>query len=363
MAASNVQSCYQCGKCTSICPMRRVSKTSPRNSIYNSNVYGLDTKDIWTCLTCGLCPQECPQQVDFLSFVKEEREGKKYEEIAHKGVFSETAALMSKLNGSSVVTQELKSENSNYAYFPGCVDFLDLFLHDVGVNFGEIATSSMKLLNHAGIKPKILPLKCCGHDVLWQGKKDVFDRLVKYNTKVINDSGVETLILSCAECYRTFAKDYNLKPKVVHISEFLKGTGANYKSTVTFHDPCRLGRHMGQYDAPREALRANGAELVEMAHNKEDAMCCGVSSFMNCNEQTKAMRVLRLDEAQATGAKTMITTCTKCLAHLNCLKNEKEAAGKYDIDIVDLTVYLARQFDESVKKGLISLDSSKLEAK
>jgi Fe-S oxidoreductase len=67
---------------------------------------------------------------------------------------------------------------------------------------------------------------------------------------------------------------------------------------------------------------------------------------MNCNEQTKAMRVLRLDEAQATGAKTMITTCTKCLAHLNCLKNEKEAAKKYDIDIVDLTVYLARQLEE-----------------
>jgi heterodisulfide reductase subunit D len=345
MTTSNVQSCYQCGKCTSICPMRRVSKTSPRSSIYNSNVYGLETKDIWACQTCGLCPQECPQQVDFLSFVRQEREGKKYEEISHKGVFSETAALMSKNNGSSVVALEQKGENSNYAYFPGCVDFLDLFLHDVGVNFGEIATSSMKLLSHAGIKPRILPLKCCGHDVLWQGKKDVFDRLARYNTKVINDSGIDTLILSCAECYRTFAKDYNLKPKVVHISELLKSTGANHKSTVTFHDPCRLGRHMGIYDAPREALKVNGADLIEMSHNKGDAMCCGVSSFMNCNEQTKAMRVLRLDEAQATGAKTLITACTKCLAHLNCLKNEKEAAKKFDIDIVDLTVYLARQLE------------------
>ncbi len=345
MIKSNVQSCYQCGKCTSICPMRRVSKTSPRSAIYNSNVYGLDTKDIWTCLTCGLCPVECPQQVDFLSFVREERAGKPYTEIAHKGVFSETADLMSKLNGSSVVTQEQKSENSKYAYFPGCVDFLDLFLHDVGVNFGEITTSSMKLLNHAGIKPNILPLKCCGHDVLWQGKKDVFDRLAAYNTKVIKDSGIETLITSCAECYRTFSKDYDLGIKVIHISELLDKLGLKINADVTYHDPCRLGRHMGVYDVPRGALRANGVELKEMAHNKGNALCCGVSSFMNCGEQTKAMRVMRLDEAQATGAKTMITTCTKCLAHFNCLKNEKEAAKKYDIDIVDLTVYLARQLE------------------
>ncbi len=343
--------------------MRRVSKTSPRSSIYNFNVYGLDTNDIWTCLTCGLCPQGCPQQVDFLSFVKQEREGKPYEEIAHKGIFSEMADLMSRLNGNSVVSPELKSEDSKYAYFPGCVGFMDLFLHDVGVNFEEIATSSLKLLNHKGIKPAMLPLKCCGHDVLWQGKKDVFDRLAQYNTKVINESGIDTLILSCAECYSTFSKDYNLKPKVVHISEFLKEMGLNLNSTATYHDPCRLGRHSGIYDAPRETLKTNGVELIEMAHNKEDALCCGVSSFMNCDERSKAMRVLRLDEAQATGTKTLITTCTKCLAHLNCLKNEKEAPKKYDIDIVDLTVYLARQFDESVKKGLISLDSSKLEVK
>ena len=345
MATNNVQSCYQCGKCTSICPMRRISKTSPRSSIYNSNVYGLETKDVWTCLTCGLCPQECPQQVDFLSFVKKERDGKNYEDIAHKGVFSQMATLMSRLNGNSVAVSEQNSDNSKYAYFPGCVDFMDLFLHDVGVNFTEIATSSIKLLNHSGIKPRILPLKCCGHDVLWQGKKDVFDKLVRYNTKVINDSGIETLILSCAECMRTFAKDYDLKPKVVHISELLKNNGANSKTTVTYHDPCRLGRHMGMYDAPREALKASGAQLIEMAHNKGNAMCCGVSSFMNCNEQTKAMRVLRLEEAEATGAKTVITTCTKCLAHLNCLKNEKEATRKYDLDIVDLTVYLSRQLE------------------
>ncbi len=321
--------------------MRRVSKTSPRSSIYNSNVYGLDTKDIWTCLTCGLCPIGCPQQVDFLGFIREEREGKQPLDIAHLGVFTELAELSSKLDGNVPD----KTPDSKYGFFPGCVDSLGLFLHDVKTDFGEITTSSLKLLDKMGIKPKVLNMKCCGHDVLWQGKKDVFDRLKNYNNKYIKESGIETLVTSCAECYRTFSKDYDLGIKVVHISELLDKLGLKISGDVTYHDPCRLGRHMGVYDAPRRALTANGVVVKEMEHSKENALCCGVSNFMNCNEQTKALRIARMNEAEATGAKTLITTCSKCLAHFNCLKNEKDAVKNYDLDVVDLTVYLARQME------------------
>jgi Fe-S oxidoreductase len=177
--------------------------------------------------------------------------------------------------------------------------------------------------------------------VLWQGKKDVFDRLKNSNIKYIKDSGIDTLITSCAECYRTFSKDYDLGIKVVHISELLDKLGLKINAEVTYHDPCRLGRHMGVYDAPRKALISNGVKIIEMEHSKENALCCGVSSFMNCNEQTKALRIARMEEARATGAKTLITTCSKCLAHFNCLKNEKEPEKKYDFDVVDLSVYLA----------------------
>jgi len=336
--------------------MRRVSKTSPRSSIYNSNVYGLETKDIWTCLTCGLCPMECPQQVDFLSFIREEREGKQPLDVAHLGVFTEFNELSSKLNG-----VKPERSDSKYGYFPGCTDQLGLFLHDVKTDFGEITTSSLKLLDKLGIKPQIMNMKCCGHDVLWQGKKDVFDRLKTYNKNFIKESGIETLVTSCAECYRTFSKDYDLGIKVVHISELLDKLGLKINGDVTYHDPCRLGRHMGVYDAPRKALTLNGVTVKEMEHSKENALCCGVSNFMNCNEQTKALRIARMNEAEATGVKTLITTCSKCLAHFNCLKNEKDAIKKYDLDVVDLTVYLARKLDEPVKKEGSSLHSSKME--
>jgi Fe-S oxidoreductase len=279
--------------------------------------------------------------VDFLSFIREEREGQQPLDVAHLGVFTEFNELSSKLNGTMPERSDSKT-----GYFPGCVDQLGLFLHDIKTDFGEITTSSLKLLDKVGIKPKVLNMKCCGHDVLWQGKKDVFERLKEHNKKYIKESGIDTLITSCAECYRTFSKDYDLGIKVVHISELLDKLGLKIDSDVTYHDPCRLGRHMGVYDAPRKALTSNGARIKEMDHSKENSLCCGVSNFMNCNEKTKALRIARMDEAQATGAKTLITTCSKCLAHFNCLKNEKDAIKKYDLDVVDLTVYLARKMGD-----------------
>jgi len=285
---------------------------------------------------------ECPQQVDFLKFIKDERAGGQPLEIAHLGVFTELADLSSRLNGNVPEKSE-----SKYGFFPGCVDSLDLFLHDVKTNFGEITTSSLKLLDKLGIKPQVMQMKCCGHDALWQGKNDVFDKLKDHNKKYIKESGIETLVTSCAECYRTFSMDYDLGIKVIHTSELLDKLGLKINADVTYHDPCRLGRHMGVYDAPRKALTANGARIKEMEHSKENALCCGVSSFMNCNEQTKALRIARMDEAAATGAKTLVTTCSKCLAHFNCLKTEKDAVKKYDLDVVDLTVFLARQLEAS----------------
>ncbi len=181
--------------------MRRVSKTSPRSSIYNENVYGLETNSIWTCLTCGLCPIECPQQVDFLSFIREEREGKQPLDVAHLGVFTEFNELSSKLNG----TMPERSD-SKIGFFPGCTDQLGLFLHDVKTDFGEITTSSLKLLDKLGIKPHIMNMKCCGHDVLWQGKKDVFDRLKDHNKKYIKESGIDTLVTSLCRMLPHFFK-------------------------------------------------------------------------------------------------------------------------------------------------------------
>jgi len=316
--------------------MRRVSKTSPRSAIYDKN-YRQKDPSIWTCLTCELCSKSCPQGISFTEFVEDERRGGKPLEVAHKGVFTTIAEMMANTPGR---VSDLEGEkNSEYGYFPGCLEFQDAFFGLNNVRFGEIAVSSIKLLNKLGIHPKIMQMKCCGHDQKWQGKQKLFQELASYNEKYIKESGIKTLVVSCAECYRTLSLDYKLQVKVVHIAELLHSLGLELDGRVTYHDPCRLGRHMGVYDAPRLALEKNGVEVVEMRHHREQSLCCGVSSLMNCNEQTKALRIARMNEAEETGAPTLITTCPKCLAHFNCLKQEIE----YPFKVEDLTTYLARK--------------------
>ena len=331
--------------------MRMVSKMSPRGTIYSNNIYDTPTADVWQCLTCELCSSQCPQGVSFSDFVLEERAGKTLADIPHEGVFSSVSDLMSMLDAGKVTFMQ-GAEKSSYGYFPGCLDFHNLFFGLEDVDFTEIAESSMKLLKHAGIDPMVMQMKCCGHDQLWQGNKELFDRLAEYNTRYIEESGISTLIVSCAECYRTLTKDYDLKVDVKHISELLGDAKFDVKSdaaaaTVTYHDACRLGRHCGVYDAPRESLANAGMDIVEMAHSKEDARCCGVSSLMNCNEVTKALRVTRMNEADDTGASAMVTSCPKCLAHFNCLK--KDESTDYNFEVVDLSVLLARQLNGSQK--------------
>lgn len=336
--------------------------TSPRSTIYQTNIYRTGSDDIWNCLTCNLCYDGCPQGVNYPEFVRDERENKEDADLVHKGVFTQLSGMMADLDNSTTTLKETGNNDSKVGYYPGCLDFQDMFFN-VDVDFGKIADASMELLTDMGLDPKLLQMKCCGHDQLWQGDKTTFEKLKEHNTRLIKESGIKTLVTSCAECYRTLSQDYDLPVKVVHISQLLSdansdtniNTTTNTNTTtdtsaatdssvhVTYHDACRLGRHMGEYDAPRDALKNSGARITEMKHNRKDAWCCGVSSMMNCNDKTKALRKARLDEAKATGAKVLITTCPKCLAHLTCMKNEQESVEHYEFEIKDLTVFLAGQ--------------------
>lgn len=242
-------------------------------------------------------------------------------------------------------------QNSEIAYFPGCLDFFDCFL-DVGVDFHEIGESSIKLLNQIDISPRILSLKCCGHDALWQGYSATFNALRKYNEDKIKKSGIKTLVTSCAECFRTFSKDYELDLDIMHISQMLEKNRDKLDiktngTIVTYHDPCRLGRHMGVYDAPRNVLsKVKGLTFKELDDTREDAQCCGVSAWISCNPEAKFLMVEKLEKAMDTKSKTLITACPKCYAHLNCIKNEKPPIKDFNISVEDLTVFLSKLIDK-----------------
>jgi Fe-S oxidoreductase len=203
-----------------------------------------------------------------------------------------------------------------------------------------------------GIEPVISnDERCCGHDAFWSGDEETFRKLAQWNLETIKSSGAKTVIFSCPEGYTTFKSHYpkyfgELPFEVLHVTEFLARelpkTSLTFADSpdgpVSYQDPCRLGRMAGIYDAPRQLLQlVPQTRLVEMPRNRENALCCGTSAWMECSGCSKAMQLERLGEAIGTGARTLITACPKCQIHLTCAKSNTDL----DIDIVDLYGFLA----------------------
>lgn len=344
--------CYQCDKCAEVCPITAIGEIQNLNLV--NDIHLKITDDTWACLTCGQCSANCPQGLNYEDYILSLRQGEPCDLVAHKDAFTELTEIMTQID---IRQEENPQKESDYGYFPGCLVHLAAIM-EVGDPFTDISKASMKLLEEAGINPIKMDLKCCGHDQLWQGKNEIFESLKEYNTRKISEYGIKTLILSCAECHRTFAKNYDLGDiNVVHLSEILakkmdKLQGAYKKNgepvLVTSHDSCRL-RQMDIYDEPRMLLRqVDGVELIEMEQSRENSRCCGVSAMMNCNDVRMGLVTDRLEQAKNTGAKYLITTCPKCLAHFACMKRawgERDDKGRYDLEIMDLSVFLANNLE------------------
>ncbi|MEE8358749.1 MAG: (Fe-S)-binding protein [Candidatus Hydrothermarchaeales archaeon] len=358
-----VRQCYQCGICSGVCPKARVKPGFlPRKMVYEmisgSQDRAIDSGDAWTCLTCGLCELKCPMNVNFLDMVRETRAqmmGKNVIcTIAHDNDFGSFYNIMKneqiKPKRKEHLAEDVKTDDkSKVLYFMGCLPYFDIiFKDDVGFEGMDIANNTIRLLNQVGITPAVLDEeKCCGHDQLWRGQTELFEELAKNNIKYLKN--YETIVTNCPECLRTLKKDYKeklgLELDVKHISEFLAEKGEELtpneddKKKITYHDSCRLGRHMGIYEAPRELLEKMNYNLEEMIKNKEEALCCGVSAFVNCDDENTLIRRQKMKQALDTGAETLVTPCPKCQIHLKCLQMAKSEPD-YNIRIADLTTVL-----------------------
>ncbi|MBY9003032.1 MAG: FAD-dependent oxidoreductase [Candidatus Lokiarchaeota archaeon] len=225
------------------------------------------------------------------------------------------------------------------------------------VDYLKIPRTVIGLLNHKEIIPVVLKdEKCCGHDSLWQGDIETFERLAKHNVKIFKEAGVKTLIFSCAEGYYTWKHKYSelfdgddgFDFDIYHITDFILKEnlleGLKFPITdkikVTYHDACRLGRLSKVFDEPRIILKdIPFIEVVEMKSNKEDALCCGVNAYISCDEYSKTIQRNRILEAIETGASYLLVSCPKCLAHFNCYL-EEHPDMKEKIKAVEFTSFL-----------------------
>ena len=128
------------------------------------------------------------------------------------------------------------------------------------------------------------------------------------------------------------------------ISEKLKSGEIKLKheeESLTYQDPCRLGRHARVFQAPRDVLEACG-DLTEMPRNREMSACCGNAAFVNCSGGTRLWQLDRLKEARDTGASKLVTACPKCLIHLSCAGGQNvQMVEKKKMPVIDLHVLAA----------------------
>ena len=134
-----------------------------------------------------------------------------------------------------------------------------------------------------------------------------------------------------------------------HITELISEAISNEKlklrnldKIVTFQDPCRLGRHLGIYEEPRNAITAvPDLKFVEMARSRKRAICCGVSAWMNCTTYSKSIQLARLKEAKETEADLLVLSCPKCEIHFNCAMKDEKAGKQVKIETIQLVTLIA----------------------
>jgi len=381
-----LKKCYQCARCSGICQISKVQKFYPSRIIqkilegFENDV--LKNGVLWDCLMCNSCLQNCPEKINFADVVRIAKYkmrndfGQNPDDYtAHKGIYTTIIELMSKPqirpkrdlswlpDGCNI------SNKGKIIYHVGCIPFFKFEFNDMD----KIAKNALEIICKISDE-SIVVLEdeiCCGHDIYWgQGLIEEFINLALKNMENFEKTGASTIITACAECYRTFKidypnyiKDFSESFEVKHIIEYLYENWKNgnikfklknkteaekiekYKATFTFHDPCRMSRFLPEeiniMEMVREIfneIKELGLIFEEMEHSKKNALCCGVGSWMNCNERSKALRYKRLSEAKEV-AQTLVTSCPKCIMHLRCLKTDYDDFSK--LNILDFVEFIA----------------------
>ncbi len=371
VATHDVYACQDCGKCTSACSLTLAGKPfSPRamaNDIIAGNLDSDSVKSgIWSCLTCGLCYDRCPSAVNFPEFVKDMRNILK--KTGQEGFDVHGGFLQSLMR--TMTSKDLNirhwdwlpddirlDRNSKTLFFGGCAPYFDLFFQQhLKIETSNILVDSLRLLNFFDIYPALLDdERCCGHDLLWSGDRENYLRLAKLNINTMHEMGIQELITSCPECYRTFLHDYpeqgiEVNFKVTHIFDMLEreiDKGAvgfkKFDKKLTFQDPCRLSRLDNRADLPRKLIsRLNIAAFNEMKDTGTNALCCGNCAWTGCDSFSKALQVNRIRQAHDTEGDLLVTACPKCQIHLRCAMKDPFFGEELKMDMMDLISLLAK---------------------
>lgn len=390
--------CTECGRCTSACPARLTEKPldpkkivmDMRQATYAAGglrmlgrghdlkrvgpetalVGGLITEpELWACTTCMACIEACPVGIEHVPKIVDMRRSLVLEasrfppELApafnslerHGNPFGFRAeARADWARGLGVRTVgDLAGETVDVLYWVGCYGSFD-------ERNQKVARALARVLKSAGVNFGILGVeeRCTGDPARRTGNEYLYQVLAQGNIEVLQGYGVKKIVTACPHCMNTIKNEYPQFGgdfEVVHHTQFIRDLIASGKlqlgeaidkRSLTFHDPCYLGRYNDIYDQPREVLDALGGQVTEMRRSRNKALCCGGGGGRAFMEERigKKMSHNRLDDVLETGASTLAAGCPFCITMFEDGIRSTGAGEK--VEVQDLAELVAARLPE-----------------
>ena len=368
--------CMRCGRCVEVCPSTGAGEPfAPRDFVQEMRhalwqghfplgdirflSRGEESKVddwVWYCTTCRACLEVCPVYGAAFEAVTKKRVLAVEEGTQIPVLLNQTLEKVFKYDnpwesskrqrgawaeGLDLPDLAKKSTKADLCYFVGCTTSFDDTAQGIALSFS-------KILQSAGVNFGILGKKepCCGDIARRAGELGLFVEQMEKSIDLFGKYGITDVVTSSPHCFHTFHNEYPEAPfRARHYTLVLRELIANGKlrfkeeveATVTYHDPCYLGRYNRIFDEPREIIRSiPGVNLVEMTHHGADSLCCGGGGgrmWQDLNGEVK-MGDVRIREAEATGAQIVVTACPLCRI---MLEDARKVAGlKEPFRVMDL---------------------------
>ena len=370
-------SCTSCARCQDVCPAYASGKgLNPMQVIHDVRDYAnehaplllsggqpeetmmqrITDEAVWACTTCNACVDVCPLYIEHVPKLTDLRRNAVMETMEYPDQLnvafdnldstSNPYGFGSHERADWAADLDVKvGEPAEYIYFVGCAASFD-------ERNQKVARSTISLLKEAGLDVGILGMQegCSGDPARRAGNEFLFQMLAETNMMTFQELGVKRIVASCPHCFHTLGKEYGDyggdELEVFHHSEILAKLQEEGKlpqvekndRSVTFHDPCYLGRIGGVIDEPRNVI---GGVDVETENHGQDSFCCGAGGAQMWMEEDadKRVNVIRAAELAETGCDTVAVGCPFCSI---MVKDGLDAVGA-EMEVMDVAEILWEQ--------------------
>ncbi|MBN1924386.1 MAG: (Fe-S)-binding protein [Prolixibacteraceae bacterium] len=238
-----------------------------------------------------------------------------------------------------------RGEKPEYLFWVGCAGAFD-------DRYKKVAKAFTKILTHLNIDYAVLGKEesCTGDPARRAGNEMLYQMQALQNIELFKMYDINKIITICPHCYNIFKNEYpdlggnyevisyiQLLQKQIDEGNLKLDVSSLDNVTITYHDPCYLGRANNIYQEPRNVLKMLTRNFVEMGRNKSFALCCGAGGaqmFKEAEKGNKEVFIERTEDALKTDARVIATACPFCMTMITDglkYKNKEEEIKNYDI--------------------------------